>query len=145
VGLGVDGAASNEDGNLAAEVHQAILLARVRAALLGRDDAAAALDGRAAWRLATAGGAACLGRDDCGSLEAGKCADVALFRVDDLPHAGIEDALEALALAPPPRAEAVIVAGRTVVRDGRLLSADEELVAGELATACRRLREVAGV
>ncbi|MDQ6791058.1 MAG: 8-oxoguanine deaminase [Candidatus Dormibacteraeota bacterium] len=145
VGLGVDGAASNEDGNLAAEVHQAILLARVRAALLGRDDAAAALDGRAAWRLASAGGAACLGRDDCGSLEAGKCADVALFRVDDLPHAGIEDALEALALAPPPRAEAVVVAGRTVVRDGRLLSADEELVASELATACRRMRQVAGV
>jgi len=65
--------------------------------------------------------------------------------VDDLPHAGIEDALEALALAPPPRAEAVVVAGRTVVRDGRLLSADEELVASELATACRRMRQVAGV
>jgi cytosine/adenosine deaminase-related metal-dependent hydrolase len=145
VGLGVDGAASNEDGNLAAEVHQAILLARVRAALLGREDAASALDGRVAWRLASAGGAACLGREDCGSLEVGKCADVALFRVDDLPHAGIEDALQALALAPPPRAEAVVVAGRIVVREGCLLSADEEAVAGELATACRRMREAAGV
>jgi cytosine/adenosine deaminase-related metal-dependent hydrolase len=145
VGLGVDGAASNEDGNLAAEVHQAILLARVRAALLGREDAAAALDGRTAWRLASAGGAACLGRDDCGSLEVGKCADVALFRVDDLPHAGIEDRLQALALAPPPRAEAVIVAGRMVVGEGRLLSADEEAVAGELVSACRRMREAAGV
>ena len=49
-------------GNLASEVRQAVLLARLRAALLGRDDAARALDGRQAWRLAWAGGAACLGR-----------------------------------------------------------------------------------
>ncbi|MGH7764854.1 MAG: 8-oxoguanine deaminase, partial [Candidatus Dormibacteraceae bacterium] len=82
VGLGVDGAASNEDANLAVEAHQALLLARVRAAALGRDDAPRALDARAALRLATAGGAACLGRDDCGSLDIGKCADVALFRID---------------------------------------------------------------
>src|ERR1700681_3729903 len=72
VGLGVDGSASNEDSNLAVEVHQALYLARARAAMLGRADAPTALDTRAAWRLATAGGAACLGRDDCGTLEVGK-------------------------------------------------------------------------
>jgi cytosine/adenosine deaminase-related metal-dependent hydrolase len=143
VGLGVDGAASNEDGNLASEVHQAVLLARLRAALLGRDDAATALDGRQAWKLASAGGAACLGREDCGALEVGRCADVALFRVDDLPHAGIDDMLQALALAPPARAEAVVVAGRQVVRQGRLLTADEDTIAEELAVTCRRLREAA--
>jgi cytosine/adenosine deaminase-related metal-dependent hydrolase len=143
VGLGVDGAASNEDGNLASEVRQAVLLARLRAALLGRDDAARALDGRQAWRLAWAGGAACLGREDCGALEVGRCADVALFRVDDLPHVGIDDMLQALALAPPARAEAVVVAGRQVVRQGRLLTADEDTIAEELAVTCRRLREAA--
>src|SRR5437899_4320246 len=79
VGLGVDGSASNEEANLAVELHQALYLARTRAAMLGRLDAPAALDARGAWRLATAGGAECLGRDDCGALEVGKCADVAVF------------------------------------------------------------------
>ena len=101
VGLGVDGAASNEDASLPGEVRQALLLARVRAALLGRDEPARALDAATAWSLASRGGAACLGRDDCGALEEGRCADVAAYRLDDLLHAGIEDPLEALALAPP--------------------------------------------
>ncbi|MDQ6742575.1 MAG: 8-oxoguanine deaminase [Candidatus Dormibacteraeota bacterium] len=143
VGLGVDGAASNEDGNLAGEVHQAVLLARLRASLLGRDDAATALDGRQAWSLGWRGGAACLGRDDCGTLEPGKCADLAAFRVDDLSHVGIEDPLQALALAPPARAEAVLVGGRVVVRQGRLQTADEDSVTAGLALACRKLREAA--
>jgi cytosine/adenosine deaminase-related metal-dependent hydrolase len=141
VGLGVDGSASNEDSNLAVELHQALFLARARAAMLGRVDAPTALDTRAAWRLATAGGAACLGRDDCGALEAGKCADVAFFRADDLAHAGIRDALGGLALAPPARAEAVVVNGKIVVRDGRLLTADEDEVARDISVAALRLSQ----
>src|SRR5439155_17392151 len=109
VGLGVDGAASNEDANLAMEAHQALLLARVRSS-------PRSLDARTAWRLATRGGAECLGRDDCGTLEPGKCADIACFRVDDLAHAGIEDLVAGLALAPPARAQTVVVDGRVVVR-----------------------------
>jgi len=140
VGLGVDGAASNEDSSLSMELHQALLLARGRAAMRGDPDAATALDARGAWRLATAGGAACLGRDDCGSLEPGKCADVAFFRIDDLAHAGIEDPLAALALAPPARAEAVVVNGRVVVREGRLLTGDETSIARDLAAESKRLR-----
>ncbi len=140
VGLGVDGAASNEDYHLAGEVRQALLLARLRAAMLGRLDAASVLDLRTAWRLATAGGAECLGRPDVGVLEPGRRADVALFRVDDLPHSGIEDPLEALVLAPPARAEAVVVEGRVVVREGRLVYADEDALARELQAAGRRLR-----
>jgi cytosine/adenosine deaminase-related metal-dependent hydrolase len=139
VGLGVDGSASNEDSNVAMEVHQAVYLARARAAMTGRADAPAALDTRAAWRLATAGGAACLGRDDCGTLEVGKCADVAFFRVDDLGHAGIHDALAGLALAPPSRAEVVVVNGSVVVSEGRLLTGDEDEIAREISVAARRL------
>ncbi len=132
VGLGVDGSASNEDANIAMEVHQALLLARVN----GGPDA---LDARSAWRLATKGGADCLGRDDCGTLEVGKCADLALYRVDDLAHAGIADPLAGLALAPPSRASAVIVGGRVVVFDGRLLTADEDEIAREIAATSARL------
>jgi cytosine/adenosine deaminase-related metal-dependent hydrolase len=132
VGLGVDGSASNEDANIAMELHEALLLARV-------NGGPTALDARSAWRLATSGGAECLGRDDCGALAPGKCADVALFRIDDLAHAGIADRLAGLALAPPARASAVIVNGRVVVFDGRLLTADEDEIAGEIAATSARL------
>jgi cytosine/adenosine deaminase-related metal-dependent hydrolase len=134
VGLGVDGAASNEDANLGVELHQALMLARVRGG-------PGALDARSAWRLATQGGAECLGRDDCGTLAPGKCADIAMFRVDDLSHAGMPDWLAGLALAPPARAEAVVVNGRVVVRDGRLMTADEDAIAREIAATSVRLRE----
>jgi cytosine/adenosine deaminase-related metal-dependent hydrolase len=142
VGLGVDGAASNEDSNLATEMHQALLLARTRAAINGREDAASALSAREAWRLATVGGAECLGRDDCGTLVAGNCADVALFRLDDLAHSGMDDPLAALALAPPARAEAVVVNGKVVVREGRLLTGDELGIARDLAAESKRLARV---
>jgi len=142
VGLGVDGAASNEDSNLATELHQALLLARGRAAMQGDPDAANALDARGAWRLASAGGAACLGRDDCGTLEPGMCADVAFFRIDDLAHAGLNDPLAGLALAPAARAEAVVVNGAIVVRDGRLLTGDEDQIARDIAAESKRLRAI---
>ncbi len=145
VGLGVDGAASNEDSSLVMEVHQALFLARVRAAMLGRIDAPTALNSRAAWRLATAGGAACLGRDDCGTLEAGKCADVAFFRVDDLAHAGVDDLLAGLALAPPAHADAVVVNGKVVVRDGHLLTADEDQIVRDIRVVSHNLQAAAGV
>ena len=140
VGLGVDGSASNEDASLVGEVHQALLLARVRAAMLGREDAPRALDSRGAWRLATQGGAECLGRDDCGALQAGRCADVAFYRVDDLVHAGVEDVVAGLALAAPARAQTVVVNGRVVVRESRLLTGDEDAIAKEIAATSARLR-----
>jgi 8-oxoguanine deaminase len=133
VGLGVDGAASNEDANLASEAHQALLLARVTAI------SPTALDARAALRLATQGGAECLGRDDCGMLEPGMCADVTCFRVDDLAHAGIKDLVAAVVLAPPGRAQSVVVNGRAVVRGGRLLTADEDEIAREVGAVSARL------
>ena len=144
VGLGVDGAASNEDSNLAMEVHQAVFTARARAAMQGREDAATALGAREAWKLATAGGAACLGRDDCGTLEPGKCADVAFFRLDDLAHAGIDDPIAALALAPPSRAEAVVVNGKIVVREGRLVTGDEDRIAIDITAESKRLASFVG-
>ena len=135
VGLGVDGSASNEDANIAMEAHQALLLARARAA------SPTALDARTAWKLATKGGADCLGRDDCGTLAVGKCADVACFRVDDLAHVGIKHPLAGLALAPPARADTVVVNGRVVVREGRLLTGDEDEIAREIAATSARLAE----
>src|SRR5919206_434262 len=74
MGLGVDGSASNERGDLLFEVKQALLVARGRGG-------PAALTAREALRLGTRGGAAALGRDDIGSLEPGKRADLAVWIV----------------------------------------------------------------
>ena len=133
VGLGVDGAASNEAGELRIEVRQALLMAR--AARGPR-----ALTARDALALGTIHGARCLGRDgELGSLEPGKLADVALWRLDGAPVRGIEDPVAALALGPPPPLALLLVGGRPVVEDGRLLTADEDALARDADAASRRL------
>lgn len=129
VGLGVDGAASNESCGLVEELHQALLQARQRGG-------AAALSARQALRLATAGGARCLGRaSEIGSLEPGKQADVAVWRVDGLGHAGIDDPVAALVLGSPPPLELLLVGGDTVVERGQLRTVSESVVARELRDA----------
>ena len=133
VGLGVDGAASNEEGSMAAELHAALLMSRVRGG-------PAALTARDALALATTGGARVLGRaDEIGSLEVGKLADVALWRLDGLPHAGIEDPVAALVLGSRPPLAMLMVDGEVVVEDDVLLTADEPTLAREAGAAARRL------
>jgi cytosine/adenosine deaminase-related metal-dependent hydrolase len=126
VGLGTDGAASNESGRLQDEPHQALLTARAAGGPL-------ALDVRQALRLATMGGAGCLGRqDEIGSLEPGKLADLAVWQIDGLGTAGIADPVCALVLGAA-RLDRLIVNGVTVVSGGELQSAD----VAELAAAAR--------
>jgi cytosine/adenosine deaminase-related metal-dependent hydrolase len=129
VGLGVDGAASNEAGELAGELRQALLVARLHRG-------PQALTTREALALGTIHGARCLGREaEIGSLEPGKLADVALWRLDGIDHAGIADPVAALVLGPRPRVDLLVVGGRPVVEDGRLTTGDEETIARELAAA----------
>jgi len=116
LGLGVDGSASSDSGNLLLEARQALLLQR---AVGG----AAAFDPRDALFLATRGGAEMLGRDDCGALQVGKRADIAIWDISDLSSAGSWDKVAALILSPPGGARDVFVEGRAVVRDGDLVQA----------------------
>ena len=133
VGLGVDGAASNEDGGLASEMRAALQFAR----LAGGPQA---LTAREALARATIDGARCLGRDDeLGSLEVGKLADVALWRLDGLAGAGIEDPVGALVFGSTQAVELLLVGGRPIVQEGELRTADEAAVAVEIARASRRL------
>jgi cytosine/adenosine deaminase-related metal-dependent hydrolase len=135
VGLGVDGAASNEAGELGMEMRQALLFARLAGG-------PTALTAREALGLATIHGARCLGREaEIGSLEAGKLADVALWRVDELAHAGIKDSVTALVFGPAPRVELLLVGGQPVVQGAELRTADEREIAKEIAGASRRLAE----
>ena len=99
-----------------------------------------ALGVREALGLATIGGARVLGWDaDIGSLEVGKAADVALWRVDTLAHAGIVDPVAAVVLGTPPPLELLLVGGEEVVRDGHLVTADERELAFDAQLAAERL------
>jgi cytosine/adenosine deaminase-related metal-dependent hydrolase len=124
VGLGVDGSASNERGDLFLEVKQALLVARGR----GGPEA---LTAREALRLGTRGSAAVLKRDDLGSLEPGKSADLAVWRTDGLELAGADDPVAGLVLSGPHRVNRLVVAGEDVVREGRLVRAEEQEIAQE--------------
>jgi cytosine/adenosine deaminase-related metal-dependent hydrolase len=131
VGLGVDGAASNEAGSLLEEVRHAVLFARARG---GPRE----LTVRDALEMATLGGAQVLGRaDEIGSLEPGKVADLAVWRVDSMAHAGLDDPVAALVLGSPPPLELLLVGGRVVVEDGRLVTVDEDAAARDVETAAR--------
>ncbi len=133
VGLGVDGTASNESGQLGPEVRMAALVARARGG-------PGALTARQALWLATAGGARCLGRQEhLGSLEVGKLADVALWRMDTAAHAGMADPVAALVLGSLPPLELLLVGGRPVVEHGRLQGVDAAEVAREVAAQSGRL------
>jgi cytosine/adenosine deaminase-related metal-dependent hydrolase len=132
VGLGVDGSASNERGDLLLEVKQALLVARGRGG-------PTALTVRDALRLGTRGGAALLGRGDIGSLEPGKRADLAIWRTDGLELGGAEDPVAGLVLSAPHRVERLLVGGADVVRGGALVRANEQEIAREHRIQARRL------
>jgi cytosine/adenosine deaminase-related metal-dependent hydrolase len=116
VGLGVDGSASNDSGNLILEARQAMLLQRVT---LGADKMGA----REALEIATRGGADVLGRPDCGRLSIGKRADIAIWDVSGIESAGSWDPA-ALVLAGPVRVRDLLVEGRRVVRQGHIATID---------------------
>ena len=153
LGLGVDGSSSNDAGNLLAEAKRALLIARVqqKRATERRSDEATERDGAVelpvgrddpngsllpvaeAFKLATIGGAACLHREELGHLNPGAAADFAMFRADDIALAGavVQDPAAALILCDAPRAERVYVAGREVVRDGRIVALDQTALGAE--------------
>jgi cytosine/adenosine deaminase-related metal-dependent hydrolase len=135
VGLGVDGAASNESGELTDDLRAALLVARARGG-------PHSLTAREALELATRQGARCLGREDeVGHLSAGAVADVALWRMDDPGRAGIADPVAALVLGPGRPVDTLIVAGEIVVEGGELRTADPDTLARDLARESTRLQE----
>ncbi len=116
VGLGVDGSASNDAGNLVAEARMSMLLQRVAK---GAD----AMSARETLEIATRGGADVLGRPDCGRIAVGKRADIAIWDVSGIESAGSWDPA-ALLLAGPTRVKHLLVEGRVVVADGELTTVD---------------------
>ena len=133
VGLGVDGSASNDAGDLIGEARQAMLMQRVAR---GAD----AMSAREVLEIATLGGATVLGRDDAlGSIVTGKRADLAIWDLRALQTAGSWDPVAALVLCGPQRVRHLLVEGRPVVRDFALVTLDERALAERARRATARL------
>ena len=131
VGIGVDGSASNDGSNMIAEVRQAMYLQRLRygSANVSHFDA---------LRWATKGSAACLGRQDIGTIAVGQQADLAMFKLDDIRFSGSHDPLAALILCGAQQVDKLMVAGQWKVSAGSMLDVDiEQLMANHRQAAMR--------
>ncbi|MFJ2211063.1 8-oxoguanine deaminase [Streptomyces sp. NPDC101062] len=138
VGLGVDGTASNESGELHTELRNALLVNRLGA------HGKRAMTARQALRLGTYGGAQVLGRaEQIGSIEAGKLADLVLWKMDTLAHASIADPVTALVLGAAAPVTLSLVDGKAVVEDSRLTTVDEDELARATRGEARRLARIA--
>jgi 5-methylthioadenosine/S-adenosylhomocysteine deaminase len=140
IGLGTDGPASNDDLDLFDEARLAVLLARVsslNASVLGAPEA---------LLLATRGGAAALGRDDIGALEAGRWADLVHIDIDDPAFATGLDASDEQVLANlvwatgSRRVADVWVAGDHVVAGGESTRVDRHEAQAAVGAVAARLR-----
>jgi|TARA_R100000049_G_C1945850_1_gene90969 8-oxoguanine deaminase len=132
IGLGVDGAASNDASNMMLEARQALFIQRLRYG-------AKKITPEKVLGWATRGSARLLGRRDIGELAVGKQADLALFKLDELRFSGSHDPIAALLLCGADRADRVMVGGQWKVCDGQIpgldiagLIADHKLAAREL-------------
>ncbi len=122
VGLGVDGAASNDSSHMLAEARQAMLLARVGH---GPD----AMTAREALEIATLGGAKVLNRDDIGALAPDMAADFVAFDLRGIGFAGaLHDPVAALVFCAPASVALSVINGRIVVKDGRLTTVELPLL-----------------
>ena len=140
VGLAVDGSASNDSSDMLGEARQALLLQRVRYGSGG-------ITAREVLSIATEGGAGLLGFGEAGRIEEGRLADLALFDVTKMEYAGaMSDPVAALVFSGYDHgADHVMVNGRFVVRNRRLVGADEEEIRREADKASRRLLAKAGI
>jgi 8-oxoguanine deaminase len=149
VGLGVDGSASNDGSNLLMEARQAMLMARLRAGLLGASLSSSPdlpiMTAREALEMATRGGASVLGRKDIGSLEVGKCADFFSLDLNRIEFAGgLHDPVAAVLFCSRQQVDTTVVHGRTIVKDGRLITVDVDDLVRKHQLASLRLMQGEG-
>jgi cytosine/adenosine deaminase-related metal-dependent hydrolase len=151
VGLGVDGSASNDGSHLLAEVRNAMLLSRVKEGITGfsltsnpspsgrGDGVRELMTAREALYLGTRGGAAVVGRNDIGSLEAGKCADFFAINLNRIGYAGMHDPVAAVVFGQSVNADYTVVGGKFIVKEGQLVTVDEQKLKEKHNKAAQRL------
>jgi 8-oxoguanine deaminase len=122
VGIAVDGSASNDGSNMWEEVRRTYLLNHLKYGTEG-------LDAYQVLKMATKGGAEVLGRDDIGSLEKGKAADIVLFDMNDIAYSGCHDPLVGLVTCGNTSlVKLTMVNGKVVVREGKLTTIDVNII-----------------
>ena len=134
VGLGVDGSASNDNSNLMEGVRHAMMINRLRYG-------AAAVTHLDALNWATAGSARCLGRDDIGTIEVAKQADLAFYTLDELRFSGAGDPIAALVLCGAHAADRVMIGGDWRVVDAAPVGVDVARLRHEHSQAARAFLE----
>jgi 8-oxoguanine deaminase len=137
VGIGVDGSASNDSGHVLGELRQALMLCRVRYGA----QSMSALD---ALALGTTGGADLLRRPDLGTLEPGRCADVAIFPAVDLFSSGCENPVDALLLCWARQVESLVIGGRVRIAGGAFVDLDVERLVARHTARAREIQAAAG-
>ncbi|MRW94667.1 amidohydrolase family protein [Duganella sp. FT80W] len=154
VSIGVDGAASNEAADMISETHAAWLMQRARRGELARPRAlggdseggadAARIEDVVRW--GTAGGAAVLGLDAIGTLEVGKAADIAIYKLDDPRYFGLHDiAIAPVASGGRPSLRALLVGGRVVAEHDAIPGIDMAQLAAQAREAVATLQRRSGV
>ena len=121
VGLGTDGAASNNRLSVIRELQTAALIHK------GVTRRADVIDTWRFFDMATENGAKAQGRDDCGKLEIGKKADICLIDIDELNNIPMFDPYSALAFSVDPKDVRMTVCdGRVLYEDGEYKTIDVE-------------------
>lgn len=115
ISIGTDGSASNDSSNLLYEVRMAMLLQRAK---YGVDK----LSATQALELGTVGGARVLGRDEIGSIEPGKAADIILINLKQIGFAGaLHDPVTAVVFCHSYGVDYSIINGNLVVKNGKVV------------------------
>lgn len=138
VGLGTDGAASNNSNDMIEVLKTTILLHR------NEYKKADCLNAYDVLKMATIEGARCLGMEDSiGSLEIGKKADMLIFNPNNsFKTSPAHDGLASFVYSGDYRSiEKVIVNGNVVLKDGKLATADEEKIIKDSVYSARILKE----
>ena len=138
VGLGTDGSMSSDNQNMFEAMRFAALVSTVR--YPHRQERW--IGSSAAWRMATAGSAGCLGLGDAiGAIALGRQADLVLLRADSVFLRPMSSPLNALVYAETASAvDTVLVAGRVVLQAGRVITVDEDRLRVRAQEAVERLR-----
>ena len=136
VGLGTDGAASNNDLDMWEEMRLAAFLQKVT-----RMDPEA-LPATAVLKMATIGGATAIGLgDDIGSLETGKRADLIQVSFDDVHHVPTFDVISHLVYVTDEQDVAsVVVDGAVLMREREFLTLDTGRIAAEANALAARIQ-----
>lgn len=136
VGLGVDGSASNDSSNILREIQTELLIHRVNS---GVDS----MDVQKTLQTATIGGARVLGWDRVGQLSPGWAADLSMWKVNTIPMAGFWDPVAAPIMGTPfNAADLVIVNGKVIVKDGRLMGIEHQRIVKDAQIAIKKLMEI---